>query len=283
VELVSLLGLKPVLVDVDPDTYNIDPAGVQKAINARTRAIIPVHLYGQTAAMDEIMQLAQKHNLYVIEDAAQSLGANCDFEGKHPMLGTIGHIGCTSFFPSKNLGCFGDGGACFTNDEVLAEKMLMIVNHGARKKYYNERVGMNSRLDTIHAAVLNEKIKHLDDFIAYRRKVADAYYEQLDGVPFLQLPVIDQRGQHTFNQFTIRVLDGKRDAFKQFLSHHGIPSMIYYPSPLHRQPVFQRFCRSGFSLPVGDMLCQQVLSLPMHTELTKNDQMYITHTIRQFK
>lgn len=282
VEVISLLGLKPVLVDVDPSTYNIDPDAVENAITERTRAIIPVHIFGQPAPMQDIMQIAAKYDLFVIEDVAQALGAKCFINGSEKQAGTIGHVGCTSFFPSKNLGCFGDGGACFTNDENLAEKLGMIVNHGARVKYSNEIVGMNSRLDTIQAAVLNVKLKHLDDFIKRRRMAAEVYYQELSDVSFLQLPVKDQKVMHTFNQFTVRVFDENREKLKLFLKEKGIPAMVYYPIPLHLQPVFSPFFHRDFSLPVGEMLCSQVLSLPMHTELTSEKQLFITDTIKQF-
>ncbi len=282
VEVIALLGLKPVLVDVDPDTFNISPEKVKAAITGKTRAIIPVHLFGQSAAMEPVMQLAEKNGLFIIEDAAQSLGATYNFRGNGKKLGTIGHIGCTSFFPSKNLGCFGDGGACYTNDAALAEKMKMVVNHGSRKKYFNERVGMNSRLDTLQAAVLQEKLEHLDDFIARREDAARVYYRELEGLPFYQLPSVDPKGKHSFNQYTIKVLNGRRDELKQFLEEHGIPSMIYYPSPLHKQPVFRKYLNGETDLKQSENISGQVLSLPMHTELTSEQLMYITEKIRQF-
>jgi len=282
VEAVALLGLKPVLVDVDPATYNIDPASVRDAISERTKAIIPVHLFGQGSAMNDIMQIAWENDLFVIEDAAQSLGAHFSMDGNKMKLGTIGHIGCTSFFPTKNLGCYGDGGACFTNDDDIAEKLRMIVNHGARKKYFNERVGLNSRLDTLQAAVLNAKLGHLDDFIDRRRRAAAIYFEALKDVPFLRLPGQGRGVDHTFNQFTVRVPGGQRDKLKKDLNENGIPSMIYYPLPLHRQPVFAPYCRNGMSLPVAEMICSEVLSLPMHTELTEEELLYITQKIKQF-
>jgi UDP-2-acetamido-2-deoxy-ribo-hexuluronate aminotransferase len=284
VEVIALLGLKPVLVDVDSETFNIDPDLVREALTDRTRAIIPVHLFGQAAAMDEIMDIATKHGLYVIEDAAQSLGATfrMNSTGSEKKTGTIGQIGCTSFFPSKNLGCFGDGGACFTSDKELAEKMRMIVSHGSRRKYHNERIGINSRLDTIQAALLIEKLKQLDDFLQRRRHAAALYYEELSDISFLYLPVDDSCGGHSYNQFTVRVKDGRRDALKTFLADAGIPSMVYYPVPLHHQPVFREYCPPRFSLPVAEMLCEQVLSLPMHTELTSEEIMYITEKIKHF-
>ncbi len=270
------------MVDVNPATYNIDPAAVRDAISERTKAIIPVHLFGQGSAMDDIIRIAMENDLFVIEDVAQSLGAHFSMDGKKVKLGTIGHIGCTSFFPTKNLGCYGDGGACFTNDDDIAEKIRMIVNHGARKKYFNERVGLNSRLDTLQAAVLNAKLGHLDDFIDRRRWAAAIYFEALKDVPFLCLPAQERGADHTFNQFTVRVSGGLRDKLKKFLNENGIPSMIYYPLPLHRQPVFAPYCRHGISLPVAEMICGEVLSLPMHTELTEDELLYITQKIKQF-
>ena len=282
VEVIALLGLKPVLVDADPDTYNIDPELFRAAITTRTRAVIPVHLFGLSAAMEDVMLIAREHGLHVIEDAAQSLGPDYKLNGHRKKLGTMGSIGCTSFFPTKNLGCFGDGGACFTDDDLLAEKLQMIVNHGARKKYLNERVGVNSRLDTLQAAILNQKLMHLDDFIFRRQKAAAFYYEALRGLDFIQLPRKGSKSDHSFNQFTLRVLDGRRDALKEYLKTSGIPTMIYYPSPLHKQPVLTSMGISHLSLPVSEMLCQQVLSLPMHTEMTQRQLEFITNKIRQF-
>jgi dTDP-4-amino-4,6-dideoxygalactose transaminase len=282
VEVIALLGLKPVLVDVDPETFNIDPELVREAVTSNTKAIIPVHLFGQGSEMDSIMLIADEFNLYVIEDAAQSLGSSYKLNGLQKRLGTIGDIGCTSFFPTKNLGCFGDGGACFTNDDALGEKLRMIVNHGARKKYWNEVVGVNSRLDTLQAAVLIEKLKHLDDFLERRRKAADFYYYALKDLSFLQMPGQVSKSEHSFNQFTVRVLNGRRDELKTYLSEWGIPAMIYYPSPLHKQPVFKDHGINNLSLPVSEMLCDQVLSLPMHTEMTEEQLEFITNKIRQF-
>lgn len=282
VEVIVLLGLKPVLVDVDPDTFNIDPAKVRDALTRRTRAIIPVHLFGQGAAMDEIMEIARERELFVIEDGAQSLGAVWQMNGTFQKLGTIGHIGCTSFFPTKNLGCFGDGGACFTGDEHLAERLRMIVNHGSKKKYYNERVGMNSRLDTLQAAVLMVKLKHLDDFILRRQKVAERYFDELTNVSALKLPRQSGKAQHTFNQFTVRVGGGLRDDLKDFLAQAGISTMVYYPVPLHRQPVFAPCCGRNLRLPVSEMISQEVLSLPIHTEMTEEQQVTIIQNIKKF-
>ncbi|WP_157202507.1 DegT/DnrJ/EryC1/StrS family aminotransferase [Marinilabilia salmonicolor] len=282
VEVIVLLGLKPVFVDIDPDTYNIDTDAIRNALTERTRVVVPVHLFGQPAQMDEIMEIALSHNLYVVEDGAQSMGASCMVRGNQYKAGTVGHIGCTSFFPTKNLGCFGDGGACFTNDEQLAGRLKMIMNHGARKKYFNEIIGMNSRLDTLQAAVLSEKLTHLDDFIDRRRSASRIYLEGLKDVSELNLPHQTEQSTHTFNQFTVRVLDGKRDELKQFLAHEGIPSMVYYPFPLHRQPAFEVLSKGDLHLPESELACIEVLSLPMHTEMTEAQQEYIIQRIKMF-
>lgn len=282
VEVIMLLGLKPVLVDVDPDTFNIDPDAIRGVLTERTRVVIPVHLFGQPAQMEEIMEIALAHNLYVIEDAAQSLGASCFVDGKQYKAGTIGHIGCTSFFPTKNLGCFGDGGACFTNDELLGERVRMIVNHGARRKYFNEMIGMNSRLDTLQAAVLSEKLIHLDDFIDRRQKAARVYFEELKNVSEMKLPFQAEGISHTFNQFTVRVPEETRGELKRFLEDQGIPSMVYYPLPLHRQPAFQARYKDDMHLPESELACKEVLSLPIHTEMTETQQEFIIQKIRMF-
>ncbi len=281
-EVIALLGLQPVLVDVDPDTFNIDPGKVLEALTPRTKVLIPVHLFGQGAAMTHLMEIARHFSLYVIEDTAQSLGTHYRVNGNSQKLGTIGHVGCTSFFPTKNLGCFGDGGACFTNDAQIAERLKMIVNHGSKKKYYNERVGMNSRLDTIQAAVLTGKLKFLDDFILRRQNAALKYFEGLSGLKGIKLPLYDSKTDHSFNQFTLRVADAKRDALKSWLFDAGIPSMIYYPVPLHLQPVYKYYNRVDYGLPVCEMLCDEVLSLPMHTELTEEQQDFIIRKIKEF-
>lgn len=282
VEVIVLLGLKPVLVDVEPGTYNMDVAQVRAAVSPRTRVIIPVHLFGQGAGMHQIMQLAGEHHLYVVEDASQCLGAEYRMEKGPQKLGCIGHIGCTSFFPSKNLGCLGDGGACFTADEVLAEKLRMIGTHGARKKYHNERVGVNSRLDTLQAAVLMVKLSHLDEFNSRRQSAAQVYTDGLTELEGIKLPVINPRSTHVYNQYTVRVTGGSRDALQAHLAAGGIPSMVYYPEPLHTQPAFLNWFLRGFSLPVSEMLTREVLSLPMHTELTSGALQYIVNSIKKF-
>jgi UDP-2-acetamido-2-deoxy-ribo-hexuluronate aminotransferase len=280
-EAIALLKLIPVMVDVDPDTFNIDVNAIEKTITPKTRAIVPVHLYGQTANMEPIMQLAEKHNLYVIEDNAQALGAETIFsDGTIKKTGTIGHIGCNSFFPTKNLGTFGDGGALTTNDEKLAERCRMISTHGQKQKYYHETIGCNSRLDTIHAAVLNVKLKYLNDYIAARQKAAEYYYENLNEPDWLVLPQKASYANHSFNQFTITIKNGKRDALQEHLKQNGIPSIIYYPLPLYKQPAFQQYSPDNFKLENTEMLCNSVLSIPMHTELTEEIQDKVISAIK---
>ncbi len=281
-EAIALLKLKPRMVDVDPLTFNISTDNLEEAVTAQTKAIVPVHLYGQPAPMEPIMNVAQKYGLFVIEDNAQALGAEYTFSsGKSQKTGTIGHIGCNSFFPTKNLGCFGDGGAITTNDATLAEKCRMIAAHGQKKKYYHEIIGCNSRLDTLQAAVLNVKLKYLDDYIAARRAAA-AYYTSRLRKKGLTLPHMAPYARHAFNQFTLFVHDGKRDALQAFMKEKGIPSIIYYPLPLYRQPAFERFVPDGFLLPDTEMLCNSVLSIPMHTELTPQIQNEIIAAIEDF-
>ncbi len=270
-EVIGLLGLKPVMIDVDENTFNMTVEGLEKVITPKTKAIVPVHLYGQSCDMEPILKFAKEHNLFVIEDNAQALGATYTFsDGTQKKTGTMGDIGCTSFFPSKNLGCFGDGGAIMTNNEELAGKLKMVANHGQIKKYHHEVLGCNSRLDTIQAAILDVKLKHLDSYSANRNKMADVYYEKLGGIKELQLPKKQENSTHVFHQYTMRVLNGKRDELQAFLKEKGIPSMIYYPLPLYKQNAFKQYVSEGFSLSVTEKLCAEVLSLPIHTE--KNDE-----------
>ena len=269
-EVIALLGLVPVFVDVDPDTFNIDVNQVERLITKKTKAIVPVHLYGQSAEMDPLIAIALKHNIKVIEDAAQSIGAK--YKGRYS--GTIGDIGTTSFFPSKNLGCFGDGGATFTRSADLAEEMKMIANHGQRKKYQHEKVGVNSRLDTIQAAVLKVKLKYLDEYERKRNEVANYYDKHLKRVV---IPVRAKNSTHVFHQYTIKATD--RDALKDFLKLKGIPSMIYYPVPLHHQKAY--FQEKSF--PVAEHLSKQVLSLPIHTEMTEEQLDYICTSVNEFQ
>jgi UDP-2-acetamido-2-deoxy-ribo-hexuluronate aminotransferase len=283
-EAIALLKLIPVMVDVDPDTFNIDVNAIEKAITPKTKAIVPVHLYGQTANMEPLMKLAEKHNLFVIEDNAQALGAETIFsDGTVKKTGTIGHIGCNSFFPTKNLGTFGDGGAITTNDPVLAERCRMISTHGQKQKYYHETIGCNSRLDTIHAAILNVKLKYLNDYIAARQKAAEYYYENLNEQDWLVLPQKATYANHSFNQFTLTVKNGRRDALQEYLKQNGIPSIIYYPLPLYKQPAFQQYSPDNFKLEHTEILCNSVLSIPMHTELTEEIQDKVISALINFK
>ena len=282
-EAVALLGLVPVMVDVDYESFNVTAAHIQKAITPRTKAIIPVHLFGQSCPMEEILQLAEANDLFVIEDNAQSLGSVYSFsEGKEQQAGTMGHFGCTSFFPTKNLGCMGDGGALMTNDDDLAFRAKMIASHGQSKKYVHDVIGCNSRLDTIQAAILSVKLHHLNDYIEERQLVAKRYYEGLSDLNSILLPRKMPYTSHTFHQFTIKVTNGKRDELKKFLAAHGIPSMVYYPLPLQEQEAFTDIVREGEQLPNSELLCQQVLSLPIHTEMTEEVQNFIIEKIREY-
>jgi len=282
-EVIALLRLTPVFVEVDPGTFCIDPAAIEKAITPRTRAIVPVHLYGQAAPMEEIMAIAAKHNLYVIEDNAQALGADYTFsDGVKKKTGTIGHIGCTSFYPSKNLGAYGDGGAIFTNDDELARQLKMIANHGQSRRYYHDVVGCNSRLDTIQAAILDIKLTHLDEYATARRAAADFYDQAFRGNDKIRVPARAPWSLHVFHQYTL-VLEGiDRDALSQYLAEKGIPSMIYYPVPGHRQKMFEQSGIQAKEMPVTDWLTSRVISLPIHTELDQEQLEYITRTILGF-
>jgi len=283
-EVIALLGLVPVMVDVEEETFNISLQGIRNAITSRTRVIIPVHLFGQCSDMEPIMELANEHKLWIIEDNAQSLGASYIFRnGSVKNAGTIGHIGCTSFFPTKNLGCMGDGGALTTNDPGLAEKIRMIANHGQQVKYYHKLVGCNSRLDTIQAAILNVKLPHLDGYIESRQKVADFYQEKLKDFACGVLPTNLRQTPPAYNQFTLKIKNGLRDQFRNYLSGMGIPTMIYYPLPLYKQEAFSKFAPDGFSLPVTEKLCGSVISLPIHTEMNGEELAYIAGTILNFK
>lgn len=282
-EVIGLLGLVPVMVDVDPDTFNISIAEIEKAISTRTRAIVPVHLYGQCADMEAIMEIADKHELYVIEDTAQAIGADYIYtDGRRAKAGTIGTIGCTSFFPSKNLGCYGDGGAMYTNDMLLAERVKMIANHGQSKKYHHQYIGCNSRLDSLQAAILGVKLPHLDAYSAARSKAAQVYNALLEDVGELITPFSSASSTHVYHQYTVRVTDGSRDALQAYLKDNGIPSMIYYPLPLNEQEAFKGLGRQVGALPVTYQLCKEVISLPMHTELTESQQLFITDVIKAF-
>lgn len=280
-EVIALLGLKPVMVDVEPDSFNIDMAKLEQVVNSRTKVIVPVHLFGQCADMRRVMEFAKKHELYVIEDTAQALGAQIEYKGNWKAAGTIGDIGTYSFFPTKNLGCFGDGGALSTNDSQLAEKIRMIASHGQRKKYIHEVVGVNSRLDTVQAAILNVKLRYLDSFIAHRQRVAEQYLQGLADLDSLIVP-ISKYGRHTFNQFTLRVKGGRRDELQSYLLTNNIASIVYYPIPLYKQSAFSDFVDVGFNLPVTEKLCQSVLSIPIDTEKQQDTIDYIIKIIRKF-
>jgi len=277
-EVVVLLGLKPVFVDVNPKNYNIDVADLRKKINSKSRVVIPVHLYGQCADMDPIIELAKEFELYVIEDTAQSLGSdyNC-FSGDRRKAGTIGHIGTTSFFPSKNLGCFGDGGAIITNDTELAEKCRLAANHGQRKKYHHDVIGCNSRLDTLQAAILRVKLKQLDYYISQRQKISTAYNAAFKNLSHITCPHLETYSTHSFHQYTIK--SKLRDQIKIKILERGIPSMIYYPVPAHHQVALRSF--SSAQLTVSENLCKEVLSLPIHTEMTDEQLNFIIENFIQ--
>ena len=281
-EVIALLKLKPVMVEVDENTFNVTAEIIEKAISPKTKVIVPVHLFGQSCDMQPIMKVAEKHNLYVIEDNAQAIGADYFCDGARRKTGTIGHIGCTSFFPSKNLGCYGDGGAIFTGDDRLAEKMRMIANHGQAKKYYHSVIGVNSRLDTLQAAILDVKLKHLDEYCAARQKVAANYDEAFAEIEELQTPVREETSTHVFHQYTLLIGNNRRATLQKHLESKNIPSMIYYPLPLYKQEAFREFAAPDFVLPVTEKLCDEVLSLPVHTEMTDETQNYIIESVKEF-
>ena len=282
-EVIGLLGLTPVMVDVDPRTFNLTAKEVEKAITSKTKAIVPVHLYGQSCDMEPIMQLAEKHSLFVIEDNAQAIGADYTFsDGRVAKTGTIGHIGSTSFFPSKNLGCYGDGGALMTNDDCLAQKMRMIANHGQEKKYFHKVLGCNSRLDTIQAAILNIKLNFLDQYSSARNAMAAFYDEAFSAIEELEVPFRQFNSNHVFHQYTMKVENGKRNELQKYLSDKGIPSMIYYPLPLYKQEAFKQFVSADFSLETTEQLCNEVLSLPIHTEMNIDKMNFICTSIQSF-
>jgi len=283
VEVAALLGIKPIFVEVDKSTFCIDPNEIEKAITPKTKAIVPVHLYGHSADMESILQIAKKHNLFVIEDNAQGIGNDYTFsDGTIKKTGTMGHIGCTSFYPSKNLGAFGDGGAMFTDDDALADMMRMIASHGQSRRYYHDVVGCNSRLDAMQAAILDIKLEHLDEYIGARRKAADFYDEEFKNHPNIEIPFRAANNKHVFHQYTLILHDTNRDALHQHLADKGIPSMIYYPVPAHRQKMFDAFGGNEFQLPATDWLTERVISLPIHTELDETQQQLIVDEIKIF-
>ncbi|MBK6834026.1 MAG: DegT/DnrJ/EryC1/StrS family aminotransferase [Bacteroidetes bacterium] len=282
-EVIGLLGLTPVLVDVYPDTFTIDVAAIEKAITPKTKAIVPVHLYGQCAEMQAIMDLAKIHNLYVIEDVAQAIGADYTMaDGIKRKAGAIGTIGCTSFFPSKNLGCYGDGGAIYTNDDELAKKLKMIAHHGQSVQYVHDVLGVNSRLDTIQAAVLKVKLKQLDNYAAARNKAAAHYDSKLGANPKVKIPVRVKNSTHVFHQYTLQLVGVDRNKMREFLQERGILSMIYYPIPLHMQNAYKSDRYKAGDFPITEKLCASVISLPMHTELDQETLNYITDNVLEF-
>jgi UDP-2-acetamido-2-deoxy-ribo-hexuluronate aminotransferase len=281
-EVIELLRLKPVFIDVHPDSFNIDEDKIEEVITSKTKAIVPVHLFGQCSNMNRIMEIAKKHDLFVIEDNAQAIGANCRYEGAFPKAGTIGHIGCTSFFPSKNLGGYGDGGALFTNDDALAEKLAIVVNHGMKVRYYHDVIGVNSRLDSLQAAVLKVKLQYLDDYISARQKAADYYDNAFSEIQALEIPTRADFSSHVFHQYTLKVKNGKRDELQKYLMDKGVPAMIYYPVPLHLQKAFENAGFNKGDFTVTEKLCEEVISLPMHTELNEEQLEFITKVVKSF-
>ncbi len=282
-EVVALLGLTPVVVDVDFETFNISIESLKKAITSKTKAIVPVHLFGQNADMEEIMNIAKEKNLFVIEDACQSIGSEYTFsDGKKVKSGCMGDIGCTSFFPSKNLGCFGDGGAIFTNNDELGEKMRAIANHGMVVRYYHDFVGVNSRLDSIQAAVLDVKLNYLDKYTTNRQSAASLYDKAFSDCKKIIIPARSKKSTHVFHQYTLKLIDVDRAALIKFLAEKGIPAMIYYPVPLHLQKAYVDSRYQAGDFPVAEKLSNCVFSLPMHTELTKDQLEYITRNVLEF-
>lgn len=283
VEVIALLQLIPVFVDVDPETFLVLPEEIEKCITQKTKAVVPVHLFGQCVAMEKLLPIAARHNIYVIEDTAQAIGAECTLQnGTTKKAGTIGTIGTTSFFPSKNLGCYGDGGALFVQDDELARKAKMIANHGQRVKYHHDIVGINSRLDTIQAAILKVKLKQLDEYSANRKKTAAFYDTELAGFTCIKIPKRAQYSTHVFHQYTI-ICDGfDREDLKEFLERKGVPTMVYYPVPLHLQKAYSIYGYRKGDFPISEKLSQQVLSLPIHTEQNETELRYITEAIKEY-
>jgi len=283
IETAALLGLKPVIVDPEPGSYNISVKEIEKAISSKTRAILPVHLFGQCADMGIITDIAREKNLLVIEDAAQATGTDYFFPGGIVRkAGTMGNAGTTSFFPSKSLGCYGDGGAVYTNDDELAKKLRSIANHGMKIRYHYNHIGVNSRLDTLQAAILRVKLKYIDKYNHARQSAADFYDEAFAGCREISVPERKDYSSHIFHQYTIRISNGRRDALKKYLEENKIPSMIYYPAPLHMQEAYRYLGYSEPDFPVTSTLCKEVLSLPIHTEMEQDQLDYITQTILQF-
>jgi UDP-2-acetamido-2-deoxy-ribo-hexuluronate aminotransferase len=283
VEVAALLGIKPIFVEVDKQTFCMDPEAIKKAITPKTKAIVPVHLYGHAANMEVIMQVAKENNLFVIEDNAQAIGNDYTFsDGTKKKTGSIGNIGCTSFYPSKNLGAYGDGGAMFTDDDALAEQLKMIASHGQKVRYYHDVIGCNSRLDTMQAAILDIKLAHLDEYIVARRKAADYYDLAFKGNEKITVPFRAENNNHVFHQYTLTLNGVDRNALNEYLAANNVPSMIYYPVPAHRQKMFSAFGGSDFNLPVTDWLTERVISLPIHTELDETQQAFIVKHVLDF-
>ena len=282
-EVIALLHLTPVLVDVDPDTFNIDPEAIKKAITPKTKAIVPVHLFGQCAPMEEVLEIAREHHLFVIEDNCQAIGSDYIFrDGTRKKAGTMGDIGCTSFFPSKNLGCYGDGGAIFTQNDELAKQLRVVVNHGMTVRYYHDYIGVNSRLDSIQAAILKVKLGHLDEYASRRRATADFYDKAFGGHPKLKIPVRGGHSTHVFHQYTLVTRDVDRKALLEYMASKEIPVMVYYPVPLHLQKAYidPRYKPGDF--PITESLANSVISLPMHTELDEEQLNHITGSLLEF-
>lgn len=283
VEVIALLFLIPKFVDVLPDTFEMDPNQLKKSLSPRTVGIVPVHLYGQCSNMEFILQFAKKNNLKVIEDTAQALGAIYTFsDGRKAQAGTMGDVGTTSFFPTKNLGCYGDGGAMFTNDPILAERLRVIANHGQKKKYYHESIGVNSRLDTLQAAILGVKLNYLDEYALARNQVADYYDLAFADHQNIKTPKRVLNSTHVFHQYTIQIEGASRDELKRYLQEKGVPTMVYYPLPIHLQDAYKEFGFKERDFPVAESLCKKVLSLPIHTEMKRRDQEYIIESILSF-
>ena len=284
VEVIGLLKLTPVLVEVDPKTFNLDIESIKKAITPKTKAIVPVHLFGQSSEMEEVMKIAKEHNLYVIEDTAQAIGSCYTFsDGKTVKTGTVGDFGTTSFFPSKNLGCFGDGGALFTNNDDLAIKARMIANHGQSKQYYHDKIGVNSRLDSIQAAILRCKLPYLDEYIKHRNWVASVYDEAFNDVDWLEIPFRNSNSTHVFHQYTLKTKEINRDEVRDFLKENDVPAMVYYPVPVHKQKAYDYLNSREQSFETTMSLSESVISLPMHTELDQEQLDKIISTIKKFK
>ena len=283
VEVIALLGLKPIVVDVDPRSFLMKTEDIEASLSPRTKAIIPVHLFGQCVNMKTLMNIAKSRDLFVIEDNAQSIGARCTTsDDSRQMSGTIGHIGCTSFYPAKNLGCYGDGGAMFSRDDKMAHQLRMVANHGMEKRYYHDIIGVNSRLDSIQAAILNVKLPHLEKWNQLRRAAADKYDAQLCKISSILTPMRVAWSDHVFHQYTIRVTDGRRDELQKYLADQQIPSMIYYPVPMHEQAAFNKLVRRRVPLTNTEKISKEVLSLPMHPDLQDDQISYICEHVGKF-